>query len=288
MFVRLHRLFGRRYHLFTVGVDHEFKAMLSTLLSAALTVLVFGLGNALIIRAFDVDSFRSLMALGFNNLFKRLGSGFLTGFIFVFASSVLWFFGIHGSDTLEGVMETYFTPQLSANQAAVATGGVPTQIVTKEFFDCFVLMGGCGATICLLIAILLFSRNRARRGLGYAAAFPMIFIINEMMVFGLPIIFNPIMLIPFLVVPLVCYTIAYLAISAGLVPMITSEVAWTTPIILGGYHATGSVAGSILQLVNVVVGVLVYLPFVRMLDRQTVVNAMHNYDSFMDFFKGNE
>jgi hypothetical protein len=206
----------------------------------------------------------------------------------VFASSVLWFFGIHGSDTLEGVMETYFTPQLSANQAAVATGGVPTQIVTKEFFDCFVLMGGCGATICLLIAILLFSRNRARRGLGYAAAFPMIFNINEMMVFGLPIIFNPIMLIPFLVVPLACYTIAYLAISAGLVPMITSEAAWTTPIILGGYHATGSVAGSILQLVNVVVGVLVYLPFVRMLDRQTVVNAMHNYDSFMDFFKDNE
>ncbi|MBR6890694.1 MAG: hypothetical protein IKN05_06860, partial [Clostridia bacterium] len=55
---------------------------------------------------------------------------------------------------------------LAVNQAAVAAGAEPTAILTKQFFDCFVFMGGCGATICLLIAILLFSRNRARRGLG--------------------------------------------------------------------------------------------------------------------------
>ena len=86
------------------------------------------------------------------------------------------------------------------------------------------------------------------------------------MVFGLPIIFNPIMLIPFVTVPLVCYSVSYFAILSGLVPMVTQGVEWTTPIILGGFHATGSVAGSLLQIVNVIIGVLIYTPFIRLLD----------------------
>ncbi|MBO7519942.1 MAG: PTS sugar transporter subunit IIC/EAL domain-containing protein, partial [Clostridia bacterium] len=157
-----------------------------------------------------------------------------------------------------------------------------------QFFDCFVLMGGCGATICLLIAILIFSRNRARRGLAYTAAFPMIFNINELMVFGIPIVFNPVMLVPFLTVPLVCYSVSYLATSIGLVPIITNGVEWTTPIILGGYSATGSVAGALLQIFNVVLGVLIYMPFVRLLDRRTAEDAQRTFASFLDFFKANE
>ncbi|MBR4702556.1 MAG: PTS sugar transporter subunit IIC/EAL domain-containing protein, partial [Oscillospiraceae bacterium] len=191
-------------------------------------------------------------------------------------------------DTLEDVMQATFVPGLAENQAAVAAGGEATAVLTKEFFDCFVLMGGCGAAICLLIAILVFSRNRARRGLGLTAAFPMIFNINELMVFGLPIIYNPIMLIPFLAVPLVCYSVAYFAISAGLVPMITSEVAWTTPILLGGFRATGSLAGSVLQLVNVVLGTLIYFPFVRLLDKQSEDTARHSFDIFMNYFRSRE
>ena len=146
-------------------------------------------------------------------------------------------------------------------------GEAPTNILTKEFFDCFVLIGGCGTTISLLLAIIIFSKNSSRRNMGYTAAIPMIFNINELMVFGLPIIFNPIMLIPFLATPLVCYSLSYASIATGIVPMITNEVEWTTPIILGGYTATGSVNGAILQVVNVIVGVLIYAPFVRILDK---------------------
>ena len=149
-------------------------------------------------------------------------------------------------------------------------------------------MGGCGAAICLLIAILLFSNSRSRRGLGYTAAFPMIFNINELMVFGLPIIFNPVMLVPFMTVPLVCYSVSYLAISTGLVPMIANEVEWTTPIVLGGLRATGSFAGSLLQIVNVVIGVLIYFPFVKLLDKQTAERAKNSYNEFVDYFRENE
>ena len=285
-FYKLLSGFTNRYN--TVGSDRSFNRMLSTVLPIAIVTRLFALLNTLVTRIFDVDSFRSLISKAFNALFSIGSNGFFKGFFFVMLSSLLWFFGIHGSDTLEDVMQEYFYPGLSINQNAIAANGVPTEILTKEFFDCFVLMGGCGATICLLIAILIFSKNRARKGLGLTAAFPMIFNINELMVFGLPIIFNPIMLIPFLAVPLVCYSIAYVAIATGIVPMIVSQVDWTTPILLGGYYATGSIAGSILQLVNVAVGVLIYLPFVRMLDKQTSENAKKNYDSFMEFFKANE
>ena len=282
------RTHGKRRDLYSAGADREFNRMLATLFPIAGTALVFGLLNALVMRVFHVDSFRMLLIRGFDWLFSQIGRGFFKGFFFVFLSSLLWFFGIHGSDTLEDVMQTTFVPGLTENQAAVAAGEAPTAVLTKEFFDCFVLMGGCGAAICLLIAILVFSRNRARRGLGLTAAFPMIFNINELMVFGLPIIYNPIMLIPFLAVPLVCYSVAYFAISAGLVPMITSEVAWTTPILLGGFRATGSLTGSALQLTNVVLGTLIYFPFVRLLDRQSEDTARHSFDIFMNYFRANE
>lgn len=272
------RLQSRRYRLYTTGADREFNRMLATLIPVAAVVLSFAIVNTVIIRLFNVDSFRELLAEAFNKLFSSGQTGFFKGFFFVLLSSVLWFFGIHGSDTLEGVMQTYFKP--------VAEGG--SGILTKEFFDCFVLMGGCGATICLLVAILIFSRNRARKRLGITAAFPMIFNINELMVFGLPVILNPIMLLPFLLVPLVCYTTSYLAVSLGLVPMVTNSVEWTTPIILGGYKATGGAEGVILQLANFVIGVLIYLPFVRILDRKSEENSRRGFDEFIEFFKSNE
>ncbi|MBO4453393.1 MAG: EAL domain-containing protein, partial [Clostridia bacterium] len=80
----------------------------------------------------------------------------------------------------------------------------------------------------------------------------------------------------------------YAAMAAGLVPLIIGEVEWTTPIILGGYRATGSIAGSIMQLVNVAAGVLIYIPFVKLLDRQSDETAKETYISFLEFFKKNE
>ena len=290
LYLRLNRYYRlrRRSRLFSTGADREFNRMLSTLFPIAIVAVAFAAFNALVILLFRVESFRMLLIRFFSLLFSHGETGFFKGLFFVFLSSLLWFFGIHGSDTLEDVMQTYFVPGLAANQSAAAAGGAPGAVLTKEFFDCFVLMGGCGAAICLLIAILLFSRNRARRNLGFTAAFPMLFNINELMVFGLPIIFNPTMLIPFLAAPLVCYSTAYLAISLGLVPMITASVAWTTPILLGGFRATGSLAGSALQLVNVALGVLIYLPFVRLLDRQSDARVRRDYDDFMTFFRENE
>ncbi|MBQ3866647.1 MAG: PTS sugar transporter subunit IIC/EAL domain-containing protein, partial [Clostridia bacterium] len=288
-YIRLDRLLrGRRTRLYSTGADREFNRMLTTMAPITIIVVVTALLDHIVTRVFAVDSFRELLANLFNWIFHFGEVGFFKGFLFVLLSSVLWLFGIHGSDTLENAMQTYFVPNLAANQAAVAAGQAPTHVLTKEFFDCFVLMGGCGTTICLLIALLLFSRNRARRNLALTAAFPMIFNINELMVFGLPVVLNPILLIPFLTVPLVCYSVAYLALSTGLVPMIASEVTWTTPIILGGIRATGSAGGAVLQVVNVILGVIIYMPFVRMLDKHGAEEAERAFEDFMAFYKAQE
>ena len=289
LYLAFWRLFAKRSkQVLTVGADHDFNRALSTLWPILLTVLCFALFNLAVTKIFQVDSFRDLYIKAMNGLFSIGENGFAKGFFFVFLSSLSWFFGIHGSDALEGVAQTYFVPGLEANIAAVNAGTQPSVILTKEFFDCFVLMGGCGATISLLIAILAFSKNRARRGLGFTALPSMIFNINELMVFGLPIIFNPLMLIPFLVTPLVCYSVSYLALATGMVPLITSAVEWTTPIFLGGFTATGSVAGLLLQLVNLIIGVAIYLPFVKLLDRQSEHAVKTNYDEFMNYFVQNE
>lgn len=277
-----------RPHLFTAGASAELNNTLRAIAPATLTIAAFTAVNMAVIRIFHVESFRELIANAFDALFSYGQTGFLKGMLFVLVSSVLWFFGIHGSDALEGVMQSYFVPGLAANQAQVAMGMPPTTILTKGFFDCFVLIGGCGTAICLLVTVLVFSRNKARKKLGAAATLPMLLNINEIMVFGLPIIYNPFLLIPFILTPLICYTVAYFATVSGLVPVIIHNVEWTTPAILSGYIATGSLTGSFLQLVNISIGILVYLPFVKRMDAREAENYSVAYDEFVEFFKKRE
>lgn len=97
------------------------------------------------------------------------------------------------------------------------------------------------------------------------ALVPVLFNINELIMFGVPIVLNPIYLVPFLCTPLVLTVISYLATLAGLVPVAIHTVEWTTPIFLSGYAATpGRSRGACSQLVNLAVGVGIYLPFVRL------------------------
>ncbi|MBQ7444366.1 MAG: PTS sugar transporter subunit IIC/EAL domain-containing protein [Clostridia bacterium] len=289
LYLRFYRLFNKRkVLLFSTGADRDFNKMLTTIFPIVAVAGIFAIFNLLIVSISIEDSFRSFLIEIFNSIFSAIPDGFIKGFFFVFLSSVLWFFGIHGSDTLESVMQAHFAGGLEINKEVLASGGTPNVILTKQFFDCFVLMGGCGATICLLIAILIFSRNKARRGLGYTAAFPMIFNINELMIFGLPVIFNPVILIPFLLVPLVCYTTSYIAMAMELVPVVTNGIEWTTPVIAGGYFATGSYTGALLQIFNICLGVLIYLPFVILLDKQSAEIQKREFSSFMKFFREHE
>ena len=136
LYLRLHARFNRRRRfIFSDGADRDFNRMLTTIAPITIVSIFFGLLNTAIIRVFNVDSALALLASAFNWLFSHGQTGFLKGFFFVFLSSVLWFFGIHGSDTLENVMQTFFATGLEQNKAAVALGAAPKAVLTKEFFD---------------------------------------------------------------------------------------------------------------------------------------------------------
>ena len=277
---------GRR--IFSDGSNPLFSKAYFSIYPMLIVLGGFTILDYLLCLLFHADNLWQLVARIFVSRFTYISEDFWGGFLYVLLSTVLWFFGIHGSDVLESVNKGIFAPASQANEAAAALGLPTTHIYTKTFFDVFVLMGGCGTLICLLLAILLFGRRQSSRSLARTAAFPMLFNINEIMVFGLPIIYNPVFLIPFLCTPLAAYLIAAAATNAGLVPMTRAAIEWTTPIIIGGYEATGSIAGVILQLVILAVGTAIYAPFVRQYDQEKAQQAVENLVELERIYKEHE
>jgi len=290
VYERLEELFrrlGKR-----LGILPEEGSELNFALNAIFPVAASGLLFALLNRVI----FQTTGASGFNDLFQRVMTGLfqglphmgLSGFLFVLISSLLWCFGLHGSNILDGVSSAYFVPAAEANAQAVAAGLAAPHIVSKSFMDVFVLMGGCGSTICLLVALLLFSRNRSNRRLAILSVVPGVFNINEPLVFGLSVIYNPIMMLPFVLVPLLNYLMAYAATALGLLPVVCRSVEWTTPPLFSGWYATGSLAGTAVQAVCILIGVLVYLPFVKAYER-SVNAALHSeYNGMVQALKESE
>ena len=237
-----------------IEVKNELQVAMYSLCSMAVDALIFGFIANLIALINNINNFNDLVTYVISSPFEKLGPTFLGGLILLFLQSILWLFGIHGSNVFEKVNTTIF-----------AFDGV--NIISKNFMDCYVLLGGCGSSFCLLLAIIFFSKNKERKKISYSAMGPMLFNINEIMVFGLPIVLNPIYAIPFVLTPLVNYIVAYIFSLSGALPLITnSEVMWTTPIILSGYLATESFMGSLVQLINLLVGTALYLPFVKIDD----------------------
>lgn len=273
---------------FSDDADVEFNYSVSVILPMTATIGIFLLANMLIIDVFHVQSVFQLLANAANAVFFPLGRSFFSGILMVLVSSILWFFGIHGSDILESVMSNLFTHAIQTNIALVAAGQAPTEIFTKQFFDIFVLMGGCGTAICLLLAIVFFSKRSRNRRLSRLSALPLLFNINELMIFGYPVIFNVTLLIPFILTPLFAFLTTYCSMKAGLVPLTIAEVNWTAPVLLSGYMATGSIAGSLLQLFNIIVGVFIYRPFVKAYDRQCEKKAQTLIGKLVDLKKKSE
>ena len=216
-----------------------------------------------------------------------------------FIRHILWFIGIHGSNVLEPIMQEVYVSALSANinlkEAGLADPRSSASIfdllrestsyyaiVTKPFFDCYTSMGGAGSTFGLLIACLLKHKDASARKIARISILPSIFNINEILLFGLPVVLNPTFLIPFVVVPLVNTTIAYFAIYLGLVPPTANEVAWNIPIFINGYMATGSLSGVVLQVVNLSLATLIYMPFVRIDNELREKSFKKNFQSLVD------
>lgn len=192
--------------------------------------------------------------------------------------SLFWLVGIHGNNMLSAVKEPIFRPMLYANTAIFTDGktiALTPEIKAHGYYtmnltmmQMFAEWGGSGVTLGLVIAIFIFSKREDNRAIATISIVPGLFNINETVTFGIPLVLNPILGIPFILAPVVCIFIGWLLINIHFCPYVVLEVPWTMPPILMGFLATGgSIMGAISQIIVIVVATLIYIPFLLVYER---------------------
>jgi PTS system cellobiose-specific IIC component len=198
---------------------------------------------------------------------KMLGGSLIGTAISTLAEHLLWSVGVHGTAITGSIMEPIWLILTDENRQAFQAGLEMPHIITNEFSAIFVNFGGSGGLLALVLLLAFRSRSsqcKTTGKLGLGASF---FNISEPIMFGVPIVLNPLLIIPFIIVPFVSVLVTYMAMLSGIVhPPIGIAVPWTTPIFISGYLTTGSIMGSLLQLVNLVIAMLIYYPFFRKWD----------------------
>ena len=189
--------------------------------------------------------------------------------IIVFLITFFWSFGIHGVSIVGSLVRPLWLTLLDQNTAALADGKVIPHIAAEPFYQWFIWIGGSGATIGLAILLATVSKSSYGKTLGRTSIVSSIFNINEPIIFGAPIVLNPILIPPFIIVPVVNSSIAYLCTSMGLVNKVTSTPPWTLPGPIGAFLATnGDYRAAILNIVLIISSTVIYYPFFKAYDKK--------------------
>lgn len=246
------------------AVTKSFAALIPGFMVISFWGIVFALLSIL-----GVESIHDLLADTLGRPLSALGSSLWGTLIMIGLNSFFWFVGIHGANVTNPIIQPIWLQNTDANRLAFEANQELPHIITNEFMTNFTWIGGGGTTIGLAICLVLFSKskqNKAMGGLGFA---PGMFNINEPLLFGMPVVLNLQLLIPFVLAPMASALITYYAMAFDLVAKPAGIVVpWTMPPIISGYLATGGrISGAIIQVITVLASVLIYYPFVRSLDR---------------------
>lgn len=252
------------------GVPPTVEESFAALIPAAVVMTIFFAVN-LIFGYMGTDVFQIIfefLQTPLLNLGDTLGA-MVIAYIFL---HIFWFFGVNGGSVVGAV----FNPILQTLSAGNVAG--EHHIICQQFQDLFATFGGAGSTLSLVIAMLLFCKSKRIKNLGKMSLVPGIFGINEPILFGLPIVLNPAMLVPFILVPTINIVISYFAMAMNFVPICSGvNIPWTTPLVISGFLATNWV-GAILQAILLVLGVFIYMPFIKILDKQYLQEEMSNVE----------
>lgn len=191
--------------------------------------------------------------------------------ILMFVAQLFWCIGIHGNQIIKPVRDPLLNAAILANTDMIAQGITdPSKlnIINMSFWDTYMSLGGSGCTIGLVIAIFLLSKREDYRAIAKLEVAPAIFEINEPMTFGLPIVLNPLLVVPFIVTPLVTGTIGYVMTKIGFAGVCVYAMPWTTPPILSAWLSTGGSVGAIItQIICIAVSIAIYAPFVMLANK---------------------
>ena len=232
----------------------------SRLISAAVVAIVVLIINGVFV-ALGTDIY-NVVAIPFGFV-KNIANSWIGIVVIYLLVHALWIVGINGANIVMGLV----TPILLANMAENANGA---QIAyAGEFTSSYVTMGGSGAMLLACVWLAFAARSSQLKMLGRAAMGPAIFNINEPLIFGLPVVYNPILALPFMIAPIVAATIGYWSIKLGFAAVSIMQTPWQTPIGLGAYVGSGGSIGALITaLLCAVASFIIWYPFLKMYDNQ--------------------
>ncbi len=251
------------------GVPPAVTKSFAALIPAIITLSVFLFINAIVTGVFDVNLHDVIYDV-IQKPLTGLGSSLPATLIALFFVQFLWFFGLHGQIIVNSVMDPIWNTLMLDNLDAYKAGEKLPHIITKPFMETFTVgLGGSGMTLAVVVILVFFMKKKQYKDIGRLALGPGLFNVNEPVIFGLPIVLNATILIPWVLAPLVVTTLNYLVMAAGIVPAPTGvSVPWTVPIIASGILATNSWLGGLLQVIDFVIVAVIWFPFMKALDRQ--------------------
>lgn len=231
-------------------------------------VVLIVLGTITYFIGFDWHSFVTKLVTPLVSATDTLPSVLLLVFLITF----FWSFGIHGVSIIGSIARPLWLILLDQNAAAAAAGTALPAIAAEPFFQWFIWIGGSGCTIGLALLLAFRAKSSYASKLGKASILPVIFNINEPIIFGTPIVLNPILIIPFILTPMITATIAWFATKLGLVSAVILTAPWTLPGPIGAFLATGGDwRASVLNIILIIVSIICYYPFFKLYDKKLLL-----------------
>jgi len=246
------------------GVARSFTALIPTAVIALTVILING-----ILVSLHTDIYK-VVAVPFSFV-TNLTNTWVGLLVVYFIMHALWLVGIHGAT----IVTSFLTPIVLSNMVANTNGAnIP---FAGEFNNCFVTIGGSGATLGMVIFIAFFAKSAQLGALGKASIVPAFFNINEPILFGMPVVYNPYTAIPFFLAPMSSMSVAYFAIKLHMVNPPVAQVAWPTPIGLSGFLGSGGDwRAFVLAIVCALVAFVIWFPFIKFYDNKLYVQEQSN------------
>ena len=266
---------GRYINLANLGSASLFGAIVTALLSVEIyrffiekdILLLFWVIRHVI--GFDFNGFLSTLLMPLKGILA--GNSLFGGLLTVFLICFFWVLGIHGPAIMGPVIRPFWDMSIAENLEAFTNGANVHQlpnIFTEQFLQWFIWIGGAGTTLSLVV-LMMFSKSTYLKSLGRLSFLPGLFNINEPVIFGTPIVMNPILGIPFIVAPLITTTLSYFLTVANIIPMMAARLAFAIPAPITAWMSTNwSFSAAVLVIVNFLITMAIYYPFFKVYEKQ--------------------
>lgn len=251
------------------GVPPAVSKAFNAMIPAFIVAIVFSLVRS----AFAITTFKSFNLFIYTVLqapLLKIGNSPIAFALLVFLCSLFWFFGIHGGQIIMPILSAVYMPMAMENLAALQAGQAMPNVLSNTWWFVYTSVGGGGGTLGLCLVIFFFAKSNRFKQLGRLALPASLCGINEPLIFGLPIVLNPVIIIPFIVVPLINFILAYVFTKLGILPILNGmQIAVGTPVIFSGWLA-GGIKVALYQIVVVAIQMFIYYPFFKTLDQQAI------------------